>query len=105
VTVGPWAFVPLLLVGARHGTYIRNQAWESERSLWEDAMARPPGESRPYHMLAGHHYDRIGGLRHVDAALQFVSDAAHDRVSHEALTLNNMAAIYYGRKDHAPRRN
>lgn len=33
-------------------TYIRNTVWHTEQTLWEDALAKAPGQSRPYINLA-----------------------------------------------------
>jgi tetratricopeptide (TPR) repeat protein len=100
VTFGLWVFVPLLLVGLGTGTYIRNQAWESEKTLWEDALAKAPGESRPYHMLAGHHYDRIGDFDTSMRLYHLSLTRRMTRLSHKALIYNNMAALHYGRKNY-----
>jgi len=40
-------FVVVIIAGFGAGTFIRNLAWQSEKSLWEDALAKAPGRSRP----------------------------------------------------------
>ncbi|MFH1103006.1 MAG: hypothetical protein V1714_04480 [Pseudomonadota bacterium] len=41
-------FFICLIIGFGMGTYIRNQAWATEKSLWEDAFHKAPQNSRPY---------------------------------------------------------
>ncbi len=101
VTVGLWAFIPLLVVGLGTGTYIRNQAWESEKTLWEDAAEKAPGESRPSHMLAANYYDRIGDFDTSMRLYQLSLNLRRPRISHEALIYNNMGAAFYARGDYA----
>jgi tetratricopeptide (TPR) repeat protein len=38
------------------GAYSRNLVWKSEKSLWEDAMAKAPARARPPQILATAHY-------------------------------------------------
>jgi tetratricopeptide (TPR) repeat protein len=96
-----WVFIPLLIVGLGSGTYIRNRTWADPLTLWEDAMVKAPGESRPYQMLAVHHYERIGDR---DMALSLYRKALSlrkTRISDDAVIYSNMAAIYFQRKDFA----
>jgi len=53
------AVVVLLLCTLAAATYTRNAAWRTEQSLWEDSLAKAPGQSRPYINLA-HTYQKIG---------------------------------------------
>ena len=43
-------------------TYLRNTAWATEKSLWEDAKAKAPQSAMPYHYLAWAHYAKAGQL-------------------------------------------
>ena len=94
------SFLLLLLFGLGSATYIRNQAWQSERSLWEDAMQKAPGRARPVFNLARHYYKPTGQL---DTALQLYEKAlklnspSPDYTA--ALTYNAMATIYNLKKD------
>jgi len=45
-------FVPAIIIGFGWSTYIRNSVWASEKSLWEDAMAKAPLSGRPPYRLA-----------------------------------------------------
>jgi tetratricopeptide (TPR) repeat protein len=91
----PWAVLFVMVVGFGSSAYIRNMAWASPQLLWEDALSKAPGESRPYQMLAVHHYDRMGdretALRLYTAALA----KRRNRISDEAVIYNNMAAHFY----------
>ena len=40
-------------------TYLRNMAWASEKTLWEDALKKAPNSTRAHHNLAWAHYERI----------------------------------------------
>ena len=46
----------LIIIGLGMGTYIRNLAWATEKTLWEDAMAKAPGMARPPQNLAWGYY-------------------------------------------------
>ena len=50
------AFCVSLIVGFGSGTFIRNMAWKSHKSLWEDAMRKAPLSSRPPYNLAALYY-------------------------------------------------
>ena len=83
----------VMLLGA--STYIRNMAWATEKTLWEDAMQKAPGRARPAYNLAKYHYVREGRL---DEALQLFSRAlnldADTPAYSKAMALNGMASIY-----------
>ena len=80
-------------------TYERNSAWETEKSLWENVLKNYPNSTRALHNLADQHYSKIGDYR---TALKIYSKALsldwHDNSSvfRKGITLNNVAAIYYG---------
>ena len=54
------SFTALLILGLGFGTYVRNMAWATEKSLWEDAVAKAPKSGRPLHNLAWGYFERIG---------------------------------------------
>jgi tetratricopeptide (TPR) repeat protein len=89
-------FVILLLVGFGSGTYIRNMAWSTERSLWEDAVKKAPGMMRPVHNLAWTHA-RAG---HYDKAMELYEKSlvleGHS-IYHRLVTLNSMGNIQLSR--------
>ena len=41
-------------------TYTRNFDWQTQKSLWESAMAKAPGNARPYQNLANGYYQKAG---------------------------------------------
>jgi Flp pilus assembly protein TadD len=92
-------FIVVLLILLAASTYIRNMAWATEKTLWEDAMQKAPGRARPAYNLAKYHYARQGRL---DEALQLYSQALNlDSATpgySRALALNGMASIYYSRQ-------
>jgi tetratricopeptide (TPR) repeat protein len=94
------SFMVCVLIGLGTGTYIRNFAWATEKSLWEDAIDKAPGMARPYHNLAWSYYQRIGKY---DKALELYTKALslkeHKRFG-KPLALNNIASIYYLRKEY-----
>ena len=93
------SFMVLLVLGLGLSTYMRNMAWATEKSLWEDAMKKAPGRARPAYNLAKH-YVRTG---HLDAALALYQKALAQEASKpgytQALTLNGIASIYYKKGD------
>jgi tetratricopeptide (TPR) repeat protein len=94
------SFLILLLAGLGSATYIRNLAWLSERSLWEDAMQKAPERARPVYNLAKYYLKPTGQL---DLALQFyqralVLNSATPSYA-RAQTLNGMATVYQIKKD------
>jgi Tfp pilus assembly protein PilF len=85
-------FLIILLFGM--GTFVRNQVWHSEKSLWEDALRKAPGSARVYHNLAWSHYQRMGlyqeALKRYKKALQLRGEGNPRNFS----TYLNVAAIY-----------
>ena len=51
--------VLLVLCSLMLATFVRNNVWRTEQSLWEDSLAKAPGQSRPYINLA-HTYQKTG---------------------------------------------
>ncbi len=94
------SFTALLLIGWGTGTYVRNQAWATEKTLWEDALHKAPGSSRVYHNLAWGHYQRAGlytdALRYYKKALQLQGPANPSNYA----TYLNVAAIYLAVEDY-----
>jgi len=99
------SFIVLLVVGFGTGTSIRNRAWTSEKSLWEDAALKAPGSARPLSNLA---YDMAYGKnahpRNYDKALKLYAMALNRYQARDGLNaaiLNNMAGIY-AKKENYP---
>ena len=95
------SFLILLLVGLGSATYIRNLAWLTEKSLWEDAMHKAPGRARPVYNFAKHYLKPTGQL---DAALKLYERALNLNSANpeytRAITLNGMATVYNIKKDY-----
>ena len=94
------SFMALLILGLGFGTYVRNMAWATEKSLWEDAVTKAPKSGRPLHNLAWGHFERIGRY---DQAMQLyqksLESETHSKVR-KTMTLNNIANLYYQKKDY-----
>lgn len=74
-------------------TYLRNGVWISEKTLWEDALAKASDSARPYGRLA-YYYETIGQY---DSALKYYDVSLKKRwslLSVRSVTLSNMARIY-----------
>jgi len=82
------------------GTIVRNRAWATEKTLWEDSIIKAPGLARPYHNLAFYHYYTNG---YVEQAMEFyktslIKKNLNSKLEH-AWTLNNIAVILCGFRD------
>ena len=91
----------LLVIGLGTGTYIRNQAWATERTLWEDTLKKAPNSIRAHHELAYQYYEKTGNY---DAALILYHrglDRGGQNIFEKTLSLNNIASIYFTRGDYA----
>jgi Tfp pilus assembly protein PilF len=82
-------------------TYLRNTSWESEKTLWEDALEKAPGIARPYLVLAGE-YEKNAQF---DKALDYykISLSLPDQRPGQARgsAYNNIGTIYFARHDYA----
>ena len=95
-------FTILLIAGWGIGTGVRNMAWATEKTLWEDALQKAPNSARPYTTLASKYYtqknnDNIA-LKLYQASLQ---KTTHRPRKVKAAVLNNIANIYYNQKKYA----
>ena len=83
------------------GTIVRNRAWATEKTLWEDCIIKAPGLTRPYHNLALFYYQRNGNMK---KAMEFYKVALTKKYLNSkaeyAWTLNNMAVILCGNGDY-----
>lgn len=89
------SFITLMLIGLGTGTYIRNMAWATEKTLWEDAMAKAPKSARPPHNLAWGYYEVSGQY---NKALELYKQSYlldWHGYSHRADALYGMAGIYF----------
>jgi protein O-mannosyl-transferase len=82
------------------GTYSRNADWLTEKSLWEDVLAKAPGSSRALHNIAWGYYEPIGETAKALALYQqAVNDEAHHKQS-ATTTIHNIGNIYYNQGDY-----
>ena len=90
------SFITLLIIGFGISTYIRNTAWATEKSLWEDAISKAPGRARSVYNVAKYSYFEAG---HFDKAMEYYKKAFMLKASKpeyiKALILNGMASIYF----------
>jgi len=103
------SFIPILLffsiaiiiVSFCVGTMIRNKAWATEKTLWEDCITKAPDLARPYHNLATYHYQKIGNL---NMAMKFYKMSLTKKYMYSktgrAFTYNNLATILYDNGDY-----
>lgn len=88
-------FFVLLVIGLGAGTYIRNLAWQTERSLWTDAIRKAPTMSRPVNNLAWAYYERTGRNEEALNLYYKALGLKTHRKFHQASVNNNIANIYY----------
>jgi tetratricopeptide (TPR) repeat protein len=89
------SFITLMLIGFGMGTYIRNMAWSTEKTLWEDAMAKAPNSARPPHNLAWGYYEVVGQY---DKAMELYGKSTllkWHSCSYKADALYGMAGIHF----------
>jgi Tfp pilus assembly protein PilF len=89
------AFITLVIIGFGWGTFIRNMAWATEKSLWEDAIKKAPGSSRPYHNLAWAYYDRLGQKKMSLQLYRKALELPKHNQSKKHITLSNIAGVYF----------
>lgn len=80
-------------------TYLRNQVWATEKTLWEDAMIKAPFSARPYGRLAWYYetkgqYNKAMGLYEASLSKQWANPSS------ASITLSNMAGIYAAQQNY-----
>ena len=92
------SFITFLIIGFGTSTYIRNMAWATEKSLWEDAMHKAPNSARPLTNLAWQiARGSDPGTGKYDLALKLYEKSLSlqkTRKRSNPIILNNMAGIY-----------
>jgi len=94
------SFIIIFLSGIGMSTYIRNMAWASEKTLWEDALKKAPNSTRAHHNLAWAHYERI---KNYDKAMELYKKSLtlqKHNVTGKPWALNNIANLYFIQKDY-----
>ena len=90
----------LIIIGIGAGTYIRNMAWATEKTLWEDAMQKAPNSHRPLHNLAWAYYTKVGQY---DTAIELYAKSLKLRTNHNSanpIALSNMALLYVQKQNY-----
>ncbi|MCP4624654.1 MAG: tetratricopeptide repeat protein [bacterium] len=88
------SFGVLLILVFGFGSYIRNMAWATEKSLWEDAAQKAPQSSRPIYRLAAY-YAKVEQLDLSAALLQKGFTLRHHLPDQgRVLYYNNMGNIF-----------
>ncbi|MGE0082887.1 MAG: tetratricopeptide repeat protein [Desulfococcaceae bacterium] len=94
------SFLTVLVMLFGYGTYIRNMAWATQKSLWEDAMEKAPNQERPLTNLVSF-FIKSGDL---DKALSFSEKAlqlqSHKKTNCKTEILSNIAVIYGIKKEY-----
>jgi tetratricopeptide (TPR) repeat protein len=89
----------LLLIVIGTTTFVRNGIWDSEKTLWEDAIKKAPLQARPWSSLA----DYYSAEGHYDKALEFYeASLTKQRITafFPAIVLRNMGLIYTIKHDY-----
>jgi Tfp pilus assembly protein PilF len=89
--------VILIIAGFGTGTYIRNLAWQSEKSLWEDAITKAPNSGRAWHNLALSYYVPTGQFEKAMVLYRKALTLEKNNIHQESIIYSNMAAGYHYR--------
>lgn len=85
-----WAIMASIVVFAGILTYQRNEVWQSELALWNDAVSKSPGKARP-HFGAGRAYHHAGAL---EKAMHHLNEAV--RLDPENVkALNEIGLVHF----------
>ena len=92
-------FMILLIAGWGIGTRVRNMAWATEKTLWEDAIQKAPHNARPYENLATNYYKKIGkNNKALELYQESLQKKMHRSKNIKAAILYNIATVYYDQK-------
>jgi tetratricopeptide (TPR) repeat protein len=94
-----FAVMTFFLVVLGVTTYMRNQVWATEKTLWEDAMLKAPLSARPYGRIAWYYetkgqYNKALGFYETSLSKQWTN------LSSASITLSNMAGIYAAQQNY-----
>ena len=82
------------------GTYARNLAWQSEKTLWEDALTKYPNSGRAYHNLAWGYYQKKGLYDQAIACYQKALDVSGEHSTRQiAFTQLNLGLLLMQKGD------
>jgi len=88
-----FAVMASFLVALGITTHLRNRAWVSEKTLWEDALLKAHLSARPYGRLAWY-YETIGQYNKSMGLYEASLSKLWAKPSYAAITLANMAGIH-----------
>jgi tetratricopeptide (TPR) repeat protein len=90
-------FITLWIAVSGFATYTRNMAWKNEQTLWEDALEKAPGRSRPYLNLASVYQktDPVRAIQLYQAAMHLKDDTRHKSEIVSLINLANMTAALH----------
>jgi len=94
------SFMILVLTGISIGTYTRNITWLTEKTLWEDAMAKAPNSARPPHNLAWGYYEPLKEYEKAFKLYQTSLNLYWPNKKHRAHAFYGMAGIYFKTKEY-----
>jgi Tfp pilus assembly protein PilF len=90
-------FITLWIAVSGFATYTRNMVWKDEQTLWEDALEKAPGRSRPYLNLASVYQktDPDRAIHLYQAAMHLKDDTRHKPEIVSLINLANMTAAIH----------
>ncbi len=96
-----YVFIAVIVFSVSMSTYVRNMAWATEKTLWEDAAKKADNKARPLHILAKKYYKKRGDYAKALKLykLSFFKNAPYAANS-KALSLIGIGGIYYNYKDY-----
>lgn len=94
LSVMAWIFI----VGM--ATFSRNSDWQTEKSLWEDALEKAPGRARPYQSIATYYYQAKGAWDDAIPLLQTALDKDDSKpASSKMVSYENLRYCYLQKGD------
>jgi hypothetical protein len=94
------SFCTILMVMFGSGTYVRNMAWASGKTLWEDTIEKAPGRARAYQNLSQIYYEKSQNYDQVlelSKKSMYLADSTRNKA--ELISLANMANVHSNRKN------
>ena len=95
-----YAAVVLIVIGLGSGTYVRNMAWATEKTLWEDTLVKAPNSIRAHHELALQYYEKSGKYNEALALYHRGLQLDGQNIYEKSLSLNNIASIHFTRGEY-----
>jgi Tfp pilus assembly protein PilF len=88
-------FGAFVLTGFAHATYERNRVWENPRTLWLDAAAKAPGESRVHHNLGAQYQGKGQARKAMEEYEKALSLHNSPRKGEETATYFNLGNLHH----------